>query len=379
MITLIRKSAMIGFLLAGFFLDAASAQRSPTVSQRSADWQIIVANKRISIKAQDAPLEQVLRVIGQKSAVQIVAPSVGDASVSDEFNNLTLEAAVRRLLGQWNIAYFYSWRAERAGMPLVLVLSAVRVFDRNGGAKSNMGVVVKQDCQEPRLAAKNPAPRDPEIDAEAARWSQRLVASVDEKSREQSAARLGKLGTPASIDLLSRVATENPDYSMRLAAVNGLGKSWSDDSVAPLSRALLEDDDAVVRESAARGLGQSWSEAAVQPLLTALLNDRDPVVREQAARALGRVAGDEAVGGLTQALNQDRRWYVREAAARALGSVGGREAAESLNKASTYHRDRSIRETAMVTVMNMDHGVSTSSISVPAPASARCADGMPLK
>ena len=370
---------MIGFVLVGFYLGAASAQPPPAVGQRSVDWEIVVANKRLSIKAQDAPLGKLLQVVGQKSAVQVIAPTIGGESVSDEFNNLTLEAGLRRLLNQWDIAYFYSWRTERAGRPPVLVLSEVRVFDRNGGAPSNTGVVVKQDCQEPRLVVRKPAPRDPEIDAEVGRWSRRLLASMDEKSRNQSAARLGKLGTPESIDLLSRIATENPDYAMRFAAVNGLAKSWSEDSITPLSRALLEDDDAAVREAAARALGQTWNDEAVQPLLMALLNDRDPVVREQAARALGETAGDEAVAGLSQALNQDRRWYVREAAARALGSLGGREAAESLVKASTYHHDGSIRETAKITALNMDHGVSTMPISVPMLVSASCGGGMPLR
>ena len=375
--TLFHAIAIVSLLLLAVPSEAASAQAPSATIQRQSivaeRFHVTIARERITLRADQAPLEKLLQAIGQKSGIQFTTPVIADEIVSDEFSGLTLQAGLHRLLQHWNVAYYYSWRTDRLGKLPLARLSEVHVFGRWGGEMGADGTLVAMKCDGRKLT-KILVPRDKEQDLEVALWAQRFRDSQSAQSRLQAATRLGKLATLESIELLSRVLVESRNASMRLAAVQGLEKSWSDDAIGPLSTALLQDEDSSVREAAARALGETWNEEAVPPLLTALLNDRDPVVREQAARALGKTGGGEAVEGLAWALARDRRWYVRDAAARALGSVGGREAGEAVAKAANDDRDRWLRETATVTALNMDHSVSVERPTSRLPLSAKCAD-----
>jgi HEAT repeat protein len=287
--------------------DSADGIRRPTFVEIAAD--------RMTAALQDAPIGKVLEILAVKTDARIVFHGNIEETLSANFTNRPLEAALRSLFQGWNLAFFYS----SAGSGQAQRLSEILILDSQGGIDGNGKLFTskKTDGLNERGSLSNQADREGDKDA-------------------------------ATIAQLAEVLRRAEDRGQRVEAAKQLGKTWSEHAVGPLADALAQDQDASVREAAAAALGRSWSENALEPLSEALANDRDARVREQAARALAQTAGEEAVPALARALTEDRRWFVREAAAAALGAIGGRDALDALVRASTHDRDAWVKETAVL-------------------------------
>jgi len=105
--------------------------------------------------------------------------------------------------------------------------------------------------------------------------------------------------------------------------------------------ALLDDPDYTIRMQAIESLGW-FKEARVVKALTRFAGDRDDLVRARLATALGRTGRKEAVDPLTGLL-KDRVAVVRENAMGALAAIQGREAVKWLVKMLEEEGDPMLR------------------------------------
>jgi HEAT repeat protein len=217
-------------------------------------------------------------------------------------------------------------RARRAGLVLVLALSAAR----------------------PAAALVWP---------DVAERVERDLSAADPATRRAAARALGDLG-PGRGGPLALEALGDPDDDVKLAAADAairLRVAGATDAVAgwlnapdprlrrkacDVARALpgpravtplgrtLGDPDPEVRAAAADALGHQGSGEAVPPLL-GRLDDPAPAVRIQIVAALSRIGDPRAVVPLVGKV-QDSSPDVREAVARALGDLGDPRASTAL-------------------------------------------------
>lgn len=235
--------------------------------------QIVAAPQRIwfadgylTVRVQDLPLGELLDRIAGKSGLTIVRPVALERKVSLEFDRLSLEQALRRILRHRSFVLEYA-----AAQPRTLWILPQR---------DDKPVV------EPRIVASGNAQFHKE---DIVTRMARALSSGDPEAREQAAVELGETGHA--------------------------------NAVGPLTAALA-DKDKDVREAAIVSLAEIGSAEAVQALAIAL-RDKDPRVREEAVDALGEIGGEIAIGLLEQTLS-DKVGFVRQAAIEVLDELRGR-------------------------------------------------------
>jgi HEAT repeat protein len=152
-----------------------------------------------------------------------------------------------------------------------------------------------------------------------------LLGALDDREagvRGQAALAIGSLGCRRAVPRLLEL-TRDPNWFVRVAALNGLGYI---DPTFPAEPALaaLGDDEPLVRQAAALNMGDSRDPVAVDLLVEALLHDPDWAVREAAAEALGEIGDPRAADALRRAGSLWRvvgSWRVVRAARRALHRI----------------------------------------------------------
>ncbi|MBI3317697.1 MAG: HEAT repeat domain-containing protein [Candidatus Omnitrophica bacterium] len=147
-----------------------------------------------------------------------------------------------------------------------------------------------------------------------------------------------------------REAAQDPDGSVRAAALQALRGIEGTKSMEVLLKALKEDPQREVRWQAAVELEALGSADAV-PALVEALKDRDSLVRTGAAEALKGLADPRAVHPLARAL-KDQDSSVRRAAAEGLGRMGDKAAVPALSRA-LFHRDVQTRRRAAEALLRL--------------------------
>lgn len=120
-----------------------------------------------------------------------------------------------------------------------------------------------------------------------------------------------------------RLLLQDPDPTVRAAAVQALGRHGTVEDALPLA-ARLEDPSPYTRWSAAQALRRIHNPQAVRPLLSTLAKDADADVRIAAADALGQYPDRLVYESLVAALN-DSDFSVARAARRSLKTLTGRD------------------------------------------------------
>jgi HEAT repeat protein len=142
-------------------------------------------------------------------------------------------------------------------------------------------------------------------------------------------------------------ALQNPQWQVRLDAVQRLAAQKQPDSL-PRLIATLNDSDSDVRDAAVEAVAAFGVEAV--PDLSTLLNEGRLNSREAAARVLGMIGDSAAIPALMNALEDESAW-VRIQAANALGGLGTTEAANALAKALENESDTGAKQ-ALQTALN---------------------------
>lgn len=120
-----------------------------------------------------------------------------------------------------------------------------------------------------------------------------------------------------------RLLLQDPDPTVRAAAVKALGRHGGVDDAVLLAQ-RLQDESAYTRWAAATALRGIHNPRVVQPLLEALAKDSDPDVRLAAADALGQYPDRLVYESLVAALS-DSDFSVVRAAHRSLTTLTGRD------------------------------------------------------
>jgi HEAT repeat protein len=233
---------------------------------------------------------RVLALMGDKSAIEIIAAAAADNRPAVRFEAASLLAE----LGD-----------ERAVEPLTAFLDDK---DRRGPA-----LMLLRRLNDPRA-------------------NRRLLALLADPDAGESAdgilLAIGGPG-PAGLDLKPVLAALRSDWNFtRGATACALGRIGDPNAVGPLLSAL-KDKDGYVRGCVAAALGMIGDKRAVAPLIETMKSDAHEGARVYSAQALGRIADPAALDPLLAAL-KDKDSHVREVAAQSLGLLGDTRAIPEL-------------------------------------------------
>ena len=236
--------------------------------------EVTVGEGRLSVSLRDAPLADVLRLIGQEARLKINLDGQFQTPITGTFTGLPLEEGIRQLTRGHSSSFAY-------GPP-----------------------------SHPGLAA-----RLTEI------WIIESVAAAPADHRAR-AARLANLGSLArrrddgAVAELSRILAQDPDPVVRTRAAQALSRP-GDGRATPALTAALGDQHPSVRIQAVHGLQRVERERAAEVLGRVLLSDPDPSVRRVAASTLASLRDAAAGSALGTAMSADGDASVRQAAAAA--------------------------------------------------------------
>ena len=281
-------------LLASFVGIALLADEIDSNSSLDSDSRAYVwvepATGLITIDAHNVSLASLIAEIAQSTETTYVLKSPLDELVSVQFEGLSLDRAMARLLRHESYTLQYTPpTGETSG---ALPRNRLWVF---GGPEAATGSANQQ--------------------ADLADDAEKTAINLPEVER-------------AVIERANTVAT--------------LMESEDNSTVAALA-AALGDSDAATRHEAAYALGEINDPANIG-LLTGALADPDPYVREAVVDAFTDIGGDASARALSVAL-QDEDAGLRENALYALADIGGQTAVGLLQQAQN-DPDRNVRETA---------------------------------
>lgn len=121
-----------------------------------------------------------------------------------------------------------------------------------------------------------------------------------------------------------RLLLDDPDATVRAAAVSALGRHGTANDVPRLLVRLGADSAKIVRWEASRAMQRIHDPRAIDPLITALDEDRDMDVRMASALALGQYDERRVFNALVGALN-DEDFGVAHAAQQSLATLTGQD------------------------------------------------------
>jgi len=247
---------------------------------------VALQGERLTLDARGAPLAAVLEAIAAEVGFALVVRGDLDRSVTQSFERLALDRAIRRVVGRDALLMM---RYARAPPGRQLVEVHVR-------AASGTRVVRAAAAAAPAAS----------LDA-------------DRPTRVGEVRRLARRGDASAVAGLARHLEEDDDRVVRRLVVESLGEI-GDPRALPALAAALDDDDPTLRGRAIAALRAVGGARAAAAIGEALHEDPDPRIRRMAARALGRMDHDAAMAALEAAQtdpNENVRASVEAALTRA--------------------------------------------------------------
>ena len=295
-------------------ISGAAAQDHPGSPNSEGRLATAIVEARIddgllTLRADGAPLADVLRAIGEAGAFPVVIRGELAAPVSVSLAKQPLESAIRELVGRHTLIL------TRKDLPLdpdAPELAEIRVVE-------NRAAAAVEDAEVPQDVAVEGAQGDQADDG----------PPLDRASFRE--ARAG-VPPPTRDDLLFEL--DDPDRTARVAAVPRVGSLPPREAVEIISYVIANDDDSIVRSRAVAALTRLDGPGARALLRERALGDDDPGLRMQALNALAASRGERAINVIAAALRQESEPKVRMSAIRALGRVGGDWARRSLERAA---------------------------------------------
>ena len=291
-------------------ISGAAAQDHPGSPNSEGGLATAIVEARIdggllTLRADGAPLADVLRAIGKAGAFPVVIRGELAAPVSASFTDHPLEGALRELVSTHALIVM---RKE----PSAPAFAEIRVIE-NRAAAGVEDVEVPQDVAD-EGAHGGEADDGPPLDRASFREAQ------------------AGMPPPTRDDLLFEL--DDADQAARVAAVPKVGSLPPREAVEMISYVFANDDDTTVRSRAVAALTRFEGPGARALLRERALGDDDPGLRMQALNALAASRGERAINVIAAALRQDSEPKVRMSAIRALGRVGGDWARHSLERAA---------------------------------------------
>ena len=281
---------------------------------------VAVDRGALTVDVREAPLSEVLRLIGVHAAIEVMLRGDLDAGVTDSFAGVPLEEGIRRLARGHSVTLAYTVSPDepgRVGVTAVWIVGRTPATDIAAASGPRRGIVTGPLSREvapsspvrPPVAEGTEARDDDEGAAAAARLARRTgdirtLADEADQGSDEAAMRLAE------------ISASEPDARVRQQAVAALGR-LKGPTIEPALTAALGDDDAAVRVRAVRGLRVAATDTAVQSLTGVLTGDVDSRVRLAALRALASFPGRATLRELARA-SSDPDDVVRETAFRGL-------------------------------------------------------------
>lgn len=264
-----------------------ASAHAPLAAEQGTTASVIdvkVRNGLLTVNLRDAPLADVLLVIGEQAGFRVLVRGDAKRTVTRSFSDVPLARGVQRLL-----EHASSWLMRHDGD----ALEEVRLYGwigstavTSGTAQAALAVSLTDD-HDTRLRFVKKIAHQPHASA-----TEGLILLVtgdrDPLIRRIAAIALGKVKGERSFVALASAA-EDEDSSVRRWAIQGLGMIGGEQAVRTVGGALLEDPDPSIRRSAARTLATMRNDASMD-FLYAAQSDHDPGVRQAAEAALSRLS-----------------------------------------------------------------------------------------
>lgn len=300
-----RWAALAGLGLLAFGCAGAAAVGAEETPAAAPDLAVTVADGRLSVRVDAAPLDAVLEAIAAQTDVAITIRGDPGTVQPQAFADLPLAAGIRRLAAERGLLMVFA-RPDGRGAPGRL--RQVRVYgdppsDDLAPSERPLTRTFGKLAKEPPPAA----PPPPDYEELATRNKGERLMALRGLARQQD---------EAAIEVLGALTTHDPDATVRRIAATALGNIGGEAVVAALE-AALGDPDVEVRIQAMRGLHAIEGEAAAAPLGELALGDADPGLRRQAVNLLATLRSDEARSTIDLAVS-DPDDSVRAAAEEAL-------------------------------------------------------------
>lgn len=149
------------------------------------------------------------------------------------------------------------------------------------------------------------------------------VYDADKRRRAVNKLSTASYGGEAPYLRAYRLLLDDPDPTVRAAAVSALGRHGRLSDVPRITGVLLGDEAKIARWEAARGLQRLHDARAIDPLIEAATEDPDMDVRLASVVALGQYPRRRVFNALVAALN-DEDFGVAKAAERSLQTLTGK-------------------------------------------------------
>jgi hypothetical protein len=237
------RSILCGVFLLGIAGAEAGAALAIAAEPRRSHLEVTAKSGRLSVRAHEAPLAEVLEAVGREAGVRIVVHGVLEAPVTDSFADLPIDQGFRRLSRWHSLVLIYDPLPGGTKGP---VLTEVWVSGSAGapGRTQQAPQVVRHDA-------------DTRVDArplgEREGWTRDLAMALKHgtsTSRGQIVETLVReRGGYAVVEILREAATRDPDPRVRRGAIQVLASMNSPDAVDAV-RATLRDPHPGVRHEA---------------------------------------------------------------------------------------------------------------------------------
>jgi hypothetical protein len=293
--------APVGVSIVGMVSVLLAAGRAPAAvaPMLVGTMEVAVAGGRLSVNLHDAPLADVLRLIGQEGQIKVHLVGQFLAPITRTFTGVPLESGIRRLTRGHSSSFAYGPPpdpGQAAGLTEIWIFEAARaapVDPRTRAARlTSLGLDRRPD------------------DGTVAELSRILSQDPDPAIRTQAAGILGRSGNARATPALT-AALGDQQPSVRIQAVHALHRIEGDRAAESLGRVLLSDPDPSVRRVAAWVLPSLRDPAAGSALRTAMSTDNDAAVRQAATAAYRRWSD----GSVFRRLPSHRASGMRRAAA----------------------------------------------------------------
>ena len=289
------KGRFWGLVLIAIFLSGASPR--PTVE---------VSSGKITVYSQGALLSDILDAIGEQANIKftwIGNEKMGEVPITTEFTDLPLEQGITRLRGRWDYALVKE--QNTAVLKEIYVMTRHQTGQEPSSESENRsGPQVLGIGPETIVAEQNPA------EASAGPTTSTVDATPGPKEQAEI---LGHFKAAPRIDSL-RSAIRSENSEIRRSAVEAVDWGRVKDPVAldDLQWLATQDPDPTVRGAALEGVIARKEEMKVLPAIVADLKENDPDLHEAAREILDELAETEKVAARNPELGNSRQELLSE-------------------------------------------------------------------
>lgn len=266
-------------------------QAKAAAEQASGTVVLMVQGERLSAKIQAAPLQKVMEELARQIPLKVdFAGNVGAQKVTLEFEGLSLEEGVKRILADTSYILSYS---ESAGARRTM---KIKLATSDSGAPGSAGAVVA-----------SPSP---------------------EREKERQA--------------LIDKALRSPDSKERLAALEALRAKFAMEEIVPTITAALKDKDQEIRRFALSALDGAGVKIPIEPVAEVIQqSEDDPMTQITAMSYLFRSYRGESANTLYRVVEDPTKHKtIRKQARRMLDMIEGKiKLAEPLPEESSSEEE----------------------------------------